>query len=635
MEKCYLCKEDIDSTKLLNCKICENIFCSIGCLIKHASIHQQSDGLPMNIVNLLKRRQSENLTEYYSFITSGDFKENQKRDDIYSKENFKKIMINGFFPHELGSGAFGHVYLIKNIITNEEFALKVIEKKKLIQMYGKIDIIRNEISIHSKLVHENIIRLYNVYEDDDNFNFIMEYAKYGNLYELLSLPENQKGLDEQRAFDYFIQVVNAVYYLHLNSIIHRDIKPENILIGEKGLLKLCDFGWAKELNLENRSTFCGTMEYMAPEIVGYGNYDYSVDIWSLGILLYELLFGHSPFKAQSMKDVILNIKNHDLAYDKSITAECKDLIKKLLNINPQKRLKIRDILQHPFVQKYSKNYLIRKKLEFNYNDKNMSPYMNRIGSKSSNNIPINLFSPQKTPKKIGDDYIPLTFSRQKFNTNKYIGSKTKSLFNILNDNNKCQISLKKNGSINCFNDGSIKKVRTEKEKYQTEKKKRYIKKLQDSFYTEIKKMKKKMDSISFKNTECCTFEDIRDVHLSSQKLLNFNEIGSGKIKKISLSKVFDKHRSTKNITSNIPNIYNSGKKLIFSKEDNETNRNNNNKDIKENNKDNNKDNKNNNNDNDNDDSYDLFDNEEKAMIERLNKAYIKFGKEKEKENYFE
>ena len=633
MEKCYLCKEDIDSTKLLNCKICENIFCSIGCLIKHASIHQQSDGLPMNIVNLLKRRQSENLTEYYSFITSGDFKENQKRDDIYSKENFKKIMINGFFPHELGSGAFGHVYLIKNIIINEEFALKVIEKKKLIQMYGKIDIIRNEISIHSKLVHENIIRLYNVYEDDDNFNFIMEYAKYGNLYELLSLPENQKGLDEQRAFDYFIQVVNAVYYLHLNSIIHRDIKPENILIGEKGLLKLCDFGWAKELNLENRSTFCGTMEYMAPEIVGCGNYDYSVDIWSLGILLYELLFGHSPFKAQSMKDVILNIKNHDLAYDKSISAECKDLIKKLLNINPQKRLKIRDILQHPFVQKYSKNYLIRKKLEFNYNDKNMSPYMNRIGSKSSNNIPINLFSPQKTPKKIGDDYIPLTFSRQKFNTNKYIGSKTKSLFNILNDNNKCQISLKKNGSINCFNDGSIKKVRTEKEKYQTEKKKRYIKKLQDSFYTEIKKMKKKMDSISFKNTECCTFEDIRDVHLSSQKLLNFNEIGSGKIKKISLSKVFDKHRSTKNITSNIPNIYNSGKKLIFSNEDNETNRDNNNKDIKDNNKDKNKDNNNNN--NDNDDSYDLFDNEEKAMIERLNKAYIKFGKEKEKENYFE
>ena len=148
-------------------------------------------------------------------------------------------------------------------------------------------------------------------------------------------------------------------------------------------------------------------------------------------------------------------------------------------------------------------------------------------------------------------------------------------------------------------------------------------------------MKKKMDSSSFKNTECCTCEDIRDVHLSSQKLFNLNESenGNGKIKKISLSKVFDKHRSTKNITSNIPNIYNSGKKLIFSLEDNETNRynnNNNNKDIKDNNKDNIK-----NNNNDNDDLSDLFDNEEKAMIERLNKAYIKFGKEKEKENYIE
>ena len=103
--------------------------------------------------------------------------------------------------------------------------------------------------------------------------------------------------------------------LYQNNYVHFDIKPENILIGADNKIKLCDFGWAKELTLENRSTFCGTVEYMAPEIVGSENYDYGVDIWSLGILLYELLYGHSPFKANNTKNVILNIKSHEITYD--------------------------------------------------------------------------------------------------------------------------------------------------------------------------------------------------------------------------------------------------------------------------------------------------------------------------------
>ena len=214
--------------------------------------------------------------------------------------------------------------------------------------YGKLDIIYDEINIHSKLLHENIIKVYNIFEDEESINIIMEYAQNGNLYQLIKKEKN--GFSEAKAFDYFIQMINAVYYLHSNNIIHRDIKPENILISKDNKLKLCDFGWAKELTLENRSTFCGTMEYMAPEIVGSENYDYSVDIWSLGILLYELLFGHSPFKGNSTNNIILNIKSHELNYDennKKISNSCKDLIQHLLNMNHQKRLKIKDILEHP------------------------------------------------------------------------------------------------------------------------------------------------------------------------------------------------------------------------------------------------------------------------------------------------
>ena len=602
MEKCPSCKNNIDSVKLLKCKFCDIIFCSISCLARHAQNHLKNNFPQKNILNILKRRQSENITENYSFITSGEFKEKPEFEKNYSKENFSKVLVNGFFPQELGSGSYGRVYLIKHNKTNEEYALKVIDKKKLMQMYGRIDIIKNEINIHSKLSHENIIRLYNVYEDENSINLILEYAKNGNLYELLSQPENKKGLDEQRAFDYFIQVVNAVYYLHQNNIIHRDIKPENILIGKKGLLKLCDFGWAKELTLENRSTFCGTVEYMAPEIVGSENYDFGVDIWSLGILLYEMVIGHSPFKAKNMKSVILNIKSHDLTYEKPLSHECRNLIEKILNINPQKRLKIKDILEHPFVKKYSNNYLLRKNLDFNYSNNNYIS-VNKI---------FNTSAKKQTNKNDNQSFI-----RSKCNT-KYIHSKTRSIFQALkyNNNNNIENSnekekerkensqyLKKNKSLVCLNGGNIKKVRTAKERFQTEKKLLYIEKLRDSLNVELEKMRKKIDSISFKNTECCTFEDVRDIQLSNQKQKHFNENGIGKIKKISLEKVFNKYKNIGNGYIRL-NRYNSDKKVI-PKEDNK------NESFEQPEKSN---------------SSDILDDEEKIMVERLNNAYTKFEK---------
>ena len=624
MEKCPSCKKNINSVKLLKCKICDIFFCSISCLAKHAQNHLTNNFPQKNILNILKRRQSQNITENYIFITNGEFREKPEYDEKYSKDNFSKVLINDFFPQELGSGSYGRVYLIKHNKTNEEYALKVIDKNKFKQMYGKVDIIKNEISIHLKLIHENIIRLYNAYKDENSINLIMEYAKDGNLLELLSKPENKNGLDEQRAFDYFIQVVNAVYFLHQNNIIHRDIKPENILIGKKGLLKLCDFGWAKELNLENRSTFCGTMEYMAPEIVGSENYDFSVDIWSLGILLYELIFGHSPFKAKNMKSVILNIKSHDLTYEKPISLECRNLIEKLLNINPQKRLKIKDILEHPFVKKYSKNYLLRKNAEFNYNSNGDNKYFDMINNKNIYNTSVKKEISKDTEKDEYEDYI-----KTRCNT-KYIHSKTRSIFQISNFNNKNNIlkekdtnnkdNLKKNKSVYNINNDNIKKVRTTKNSCKTDKKLLYIERFRDSLNSEILKMRKKIDSISFKNTECCTFEDVRDAQLSDEKQKNFNENGRGKIKKISLEGVFNKYKDNNAINTNIFNT----ERKIFIQSDNNDNKNGNN--DNNNNEENKNDNDNNNIYDGESDSSELLDEEEKKMIERLNNAYNKFEK---------
>ena len=165
MESCPTCSKEISTLKFLKCKFCEQNFCSLTCLINHAQKHQSNPNLSTNLVNSLKRRQSENLTEQYSFITSGDFRDRINFDKKYDFHNFTKV-IDGIFQKQLGSGSFGRVFLVSHNETKELFALKTIEKRKIMMTYGKLDIIFDEINIHSKLNHQNIIKLYNVYEED-------------------------------------------------------------------------------------------------------------------------------------------------------------------------------------------------------------------------------------------------------------------------------------------------------------------------------------------------------------------------------------------------------------------------------------------------------------------------------------
>ena len=496
MEFCPSCFKEISSTKFLKCKFCERNFCSLSCLINHVQTHQVNPNSSNSLVYSLKRRQSENLTEQYSFLTSGDFRDIINFDKKYEFQNFTKV-IEDIFPKQLGTGSFGRVYLVSHNETKELFALKTIEKRKIMTTYGKLDIIYNEINIHSKLSHQNIIKLYNMHEDDETINIIMEYAPNGNLYQMIKKEKN--GFSESKAFDYFIQVINAVYYLHSNNIIHRDIKPENLLLCEDNKLKLCDFGWAKELSLENRSTFCGTMEYMAPEIVGSENYDYSVDIWSLGILLYELLFGHSPFKGSNTNNIIQNIKSHELNYDdknKKISKSCKDLIQKLLNMNPQKRLKIKDILEHPFIKKHAKKFSSSKKVQI-FNDDKIKNMLNKNLHDMNNN---------NSSKKIIDNLNNKTLKRCNTLNTKFIkgsnfGVNFVSSKQLLFKDIKQSENSKKN-NINENHKSSKKLVLLEKFRY--------------SLNVQLEKAKKSIENISFKNTQNFTFEDIRDSQIQNE-----------------------------------------------------------------------------------------------------------------------
>ena len=347
MEKCLLCEEELTEEKKVKCSICSIYCCSISCLLDHYTIHEyiKPENNSDNLLKNLKRKQLSNLTEKFFFLTPGTFLEKSKFDDNYNIENIE-IINQGFFPYELGKGSFGRIYLGKNKINNELCAIKKINKRQLYRIYGNYNIINNEISIHSRCIHQNIIRLYNISEDENYFNLILEYAPNGTLYDKI---KKEKKFDEKTSHNYFIQILNAVCFLHSNNIIHRDIKPENILIDKKGNLKLCDFGWSKEIFLENRSTYCGTIEYMAPEILESKNYDFGVDIWSLGIFLYEMIIGYSPFYSKDNKNIKINIKEHKIKFNENFSPCCRDLIKKILNGNLEKRFKLKDICNHPFI----------------------------------------------------------------------------------------------------------------------------------------------------------------------------------------------------------------------------------------------------------------------------------------------
>jgi aurora kinase, other len=253
----------------------------------------------------------------------------------------------------LGRGKFGQVWLARERSRGYIVALKIIPIRE-IQNAETARQVRREIDIHSNLRHDNILRMYGHFYDGDNIYLILEYASKGEFFKFLSERGGRFG--EQEASAYIRQLIHALAYMNGYSVIHRDIKPENLLLGSDDNLKLADFGWAV-CNADNkRLTFCGTMEYLAPEMVNSVVHDGNIDLWCLGVLTYEFLVGRTPFetKSRNMREAYEKIKELRYTIPGDISPAAAGFIKKLLVFEPRERMSLKNALSHPFIAKHRK-----------------------------------------------------------------------------------------------------------------------------------------------------------------------------------------------------------------------------------------------------------------------------------------
>ncbi|GKT16058.1 Aurora kinase A [Aduncisulcus paluster] len=254
----------------------------------------------------------------------------------------------------ISKGKYGKVYLAlqkehKVLVALKVLSKRQLEKEKVWHQVGR------EIDIQSHLAHEHILGLYGCFEDERRIYLILEYAGGGELYKKLT---DQKKFPEAECSKYIRQISHAMIHMHSKHVIHRDIKAENILLDRYGDVKIADFGWSVHepaLGKKRRATMCGTLDYLPPEMVRRHEYDEKVDIWSVGVLLYEFLTGNTPFFDEEASGTYKRILRCKIAkFPDHVSPEALDLVQKMLKIDPTQRITFKEVLKHKFIKQYEK-----------------------------------------------------------------------------------------------------------------------------------------------------------------------------------------------------------------------------------------------------------------------------------------
>ena len=274
-------------------------------------------------------------------------------NEIFKKEEENEYTIGNYLiKRTLGQGTFGKVKLGIYLPNKEKVAVKILEKDRIIEKDDEIRV-RREFDMLAKFNHPNVILVAEIFESTNSFYSVMEYCEGGELFNYI--VKNQRLNEEEAAFFYY-QLINGLEYIHSLGIVHRDLKPENLLLTNEHLLKIIDFGlsnyFTKEPDQKLLITPCGSPCYASPEMVAGKKYNgFKIDIWATGIILYAMLCGYLPFEDKNNDSLFKKILECKVKFPRYIGEKAKDLIKKILVNDPDKRISIHDIKHHPFYLK--------------------------------------------------------------------------------------------------------------------------------------------------------------------------------------------------------------------------------------------------------------------------------------------
>ncbi|KAM6956839.1 protein kinase C epsilon type-like [Aplochiton taeniatus] len=361
------------------------------------------------------------VTGIDSSLESEEGKENG--DVKVERSQVKRMKLDNFqFIKVLGKGSFGKVMLAELKGSDEVFAVKVLKKDVILQD-DDVDCTLTEKRILALArKHPYLTQLYCCFQTKDRLFFVMEYVNGGDL--MFQIQRSRK-FDEARSRFYAAEVTSALMFLHLHGVIYRDLKLDNILLDAEGHCKLADFGMCKEgiLNGVTTTTFCGTPDYIAPEILQELEYGPSVDWWALGVLMYEMMAGQPPFEADNEDDLFESILHDDVLYPVWLSKEAVSILKAFMTKSPAKRLGCvvtqgleEAIKVHPFFKEIDWVLLEQRKVK--------PPFKPRIKTKRDVNNFDQDFTREEPVLTLVEDAIVKQINQEEFKGFSYFGEET-------------------------------------------------------------------------------------------------------------------------------------------------------------------------------------------------------------------
>ena len=300
----------------------------------------------------------------------------------------------------ISKGAFATIHKGHHCYTNVPVAIKELRVQSITNLKPYV---RRELEIHKKLAHPNIVKLYDIIpsSSENVIYIVLEYCAYGDLQKF----QAKRPFTEKYVQNYMFQIRDSLKYLYDNNIVHRDLKPQNILLSGPTTIKLTDFGLAREISTQNNeylsyadettedlfSTYCGSPMYMSPEVLNKHNYGTKSDLWSIGVILYELITGYPPFEARNLGQLREQM-NEPIKLDKinrkTVSFECYDLLSRLLNIDKKSRISWTEFFEHEWFATNklieSDNHLIENPLKYDLLDTRESLFRLSLKEGSSN-----------------------------------------------------------------------------------------------------------------------------------------------------------------------------------------------------------------------------------------------------------